>query len=397
MDQSRPTRKPSLLFGGLKMMYAMILVQIRCRADRIMSHMTIHGDSHMTMMTNARIDELVERCDDRTRREAITMVARIRMIPASALALAFLAAAFAADAQDYPARPITIVVPQAPAAASDLLARTLGERLSAAWGQPVIIDNRPGAGGNVGAAHAARAQPDGYTLMIGTDAMMTSNIYLYKNMPFHPVKDFVPIANAGANIIGLAVNSQVPVSSVAELIAHAKANPGKLHYGSSGIASPHHLAGELLRQKTGINIVHVPYRGGGPAVNDLLGGHISMAFSSLSAVVPHLATGKIKILAVVELTRYPALPDVPTVAETVPGFEMSSWLGLFAPAGTPEPLIARLNEAIRTIITTEAVKEKLASLGLAVAPSTPGELAALVKEGLSVRGALVKAANIQAE
>jgi len=214
----------------------------------------------------------------------------------------------------------------------------------------------------------------GYTLMIGTDAMMTSNVHLYKSMPFDPVKDFAPITNIGANIIALTVNSRLPVNSVAELIAYAKANPGKLHYGSSGIASPHHLSGELLAQKAGIKLVHVPYRGGGLAVNDLLGGHINMAFLSLSAAVPHLPSGKIKILAVVERMRYAAMPNVPTVGEIVPGFEMSSWLGIFAPAGTPAPLIARLNEAIIKILTTEAVKEKFAALGLVVAPSTPGEL-----------------------
>ena len=320
-----------------------------------------------------------------------------RAVVPGILTVALAAAAAPAGAQDYPSRPITIVVPQAPAASSDLLARTLGERLHAAWGQPVIIDNRPGAGGNVGAAYAARAQPDGYTLMVGTDAMMTSNVYLYKNMPFDPVKDFAPITNAGTNIIGLTVNSQLPVNSVAELIAYAKAHPGKIHYGSPGIASPHHLSGELLRQKTGVEIVHVPYRGGGPAANDLLGGHINMAFLSLSSAVPHLPTGKLKILALVEKSRYPAMPEIPTVAETVAGFEMSSWLGMFAPAGTPEPLIARLNEGIIRILTAEAVKEKLAGLGLAVAPSTTAELAAIIKEGLAVRGQLVKAANIQAE
>ena len=325
------------------------------------------------------------------------MTRLLRAFAPGILAAALVAVAAEASAQDYPSRPITIVVPQAPAASSDLLARTLGERLHAAWGQPVIIDNRPGAGGNVGAAYAARTQPDGYTLMVGTDAMMTSNVYLYKNMPFDPVKDFAPITNAGANIIALAINSQLPVNSVPELIAYAKAHPGELHYGSPGIASPHHLSGELLRQKTGIEIVHVPYRGGGPAANDLLGGHINMAFLSLSSAVPHLATGKIKILALVEKRRYPAMPDVPTVGETVAGFEMSSWLGMFAPVGTPEPLIARLNEGIIKILTTDAVKEKLAGLGLAVTPSTPAELAAIIKEGLAVRGQLVKAANIQAE
>jgi tripartite-type tricarboxylate transporter receptor subunit TctC len=300
-----------------------------------------------------------------------------------------------APAQDYPSRPVTIVVGYTPGATSDLLARTMAERLNAAWGQSVIVDNRSGVGGNIAAGYVARAPADGYTLMVGTDAIMTSNVFLYKNTPFDPVKDFAPITNAGANIICLTVHVDLPVNSVAELIAYAKANPGKLQYGSSGIGSPHHLAGELLRQKTGIDIVHVPYRGGGATINDLLGGHIKVAFLSLSSAVPHLSSGKIRIVAVVEKSRYAAMPDVPTIGETVPGFEMSSWLGFFAPAGTP--LITRLNEAMVKVLTTDAVKEKLAALGLVVAPSTPAELAATVREGLAVRGELVKAANIQAE
>jgi tripartite-type tricarboxylate transporter receptor subunit TctC len=300
-----------------------------------------------------------------------------------------------APAQDYPSRPVTIVVGYTPGATSDLLARTMAERLNAAWGQSVIVDNRSGVGGNIAAGYVARAPADGYTLMVGTDAIMTSNVFLYKNTPFDPVKDFAPITNAGANIICLTVHVDLPVNSVAGLIAYAKANPGKLQYGSSGIGSPHHLAGELLRQKTGIDIVHVPYRGGGATINDLLGGHIKVAFLSLSSAVPHLGSGKIRIVAVVEKSRYAAMPDVPTIGETVPGFEMSSWLGFFAPAGTP--LITRLNEAMVKVLTMDAVKEKLAALGLVVAPSTPAELAATVREGLAVRGELVRAANIQAE
>jgi tripartite-type tricarboxylate transporter receptor subunit TctC len=325
------------------------------------------------------------------------MTSLVRLFVRHALAIAFVVAPSLAAAQDFPTRPITILVPQAPGASSDLLARTVGDRLTALWGQPIVVDNRPGAGGNLGASIAARAPADGYTLMIGTDAMMTSNTYLYKNMPFDPVKDFAPITNAGANIICLAVNEKLPVNSVPELIAYAKANPGKLQYGSSGIASPHHLAGELLAQKAGLKLVHVPYRGGGLAVNDLLGGHINMAFLSLSAAVPHLSTGKLRILAIVEKDRYAAMPNVPTVAETIPGFEMPSWLAFFAPAGTPQPLIARYNETLTKILMIDAVKEKLATLGLAVAPSTPEALAAIVKEGLAVRGALIKAANIKVE
>jgi tripartite-type tricarboxylate transporter receptor subunit TctC len=274
-----------------------------------------------------------------------------------------------AVAQDYPSRPVTIVVGYTPGATSDLVARTIGERLNAAWGQTVIVDNRSGVGGNIAAAYAARAQPDGYTLMVGTDAMMTSNVYLYKNTPFDPVKDFAPVIYAGANIICLAVHTDFPANSAADVIAYARANPGKLNYGSSGIGSPHHLAGELMRQKTGIDIVHVPYRGGGATINDLIGGHIKVAFLSLSTAVPHLTGGKIKILAVVEKSRYAPMPDIPTIGETIPGFEMSSWHGVFAPAGTPAPLVARLNAAIAKILQTDAVKDKLGVLGVAVATS----------------------------
>jgi len=323
------------------------------------------------------------------------MASRFCNLASGALALAL--AALPTLAQDYPSRTITVVVPQPPGASSDLLAGTVGDGLAAAFAQPVVVHNRPSAGGNVGAVYAARAPADGYTIMVGTDAMMTSNVYLYKSMPFDPVKDFAPITNAGTNILCLAVNAQLPVASVAQLIAYAKANPGRLQYGSPGIASPHHLSGELLGQKAGIQIVHVPYRGGGPAANDLIGGHINMAFLSLSSTVPQLSTGKIKILALVEKSRYPAMPEIPTIGETVPGFEMSSWLGFFAPAATPAPLVARLNTAITKILTADAVKEKLAGLGLVVAPSTPAELTALIKDGLAVRGALVKAANIQPE
>jgi tripartite-type tricarboxylate transporter receptor subunit TctC len=320
-----------------------------------------------------------------------------RLVCAVAVVALGLWAGSPAFAQDFPSRPVTIVVGYTPGATSDLVARTIGERLNAAWGQSVIVDNRSGVGGNIAAAYVARSAPDGYTLMVGTDAMMTTNGYLYRNTPFDPVKDFAPIIYAGANIICLAVHADFPANSVADLIAYAKANPGKLNYGHSGTGSPHHLAGELLRQKTGIDIVHVPYRGGGATINDLIGGHIKVAFLSLSTAVPHLGSGKIRILAVVEKSRYAAMPDVPTIGETVPGHEMSSWIGIFAPAGTSAPLVGRLNAAIAKVLTTPEVKDKLAGLGLAAATSTPDELTDIVKSGLASRGELIKAANIQPE
>jgi tripartite-type tricarboxylate transporter receptor subunit TctC len=311
------------------------------------------------------------------------------------LAIGIVAAALPARAQDYPNRPITVVSAQASGGASDTVVRAVQERLQAALGQPLVMENRPGASGNVGAAQVARAAPDGYTLIIGTDAMMTSNVHLFKSMPFDPAKDFAPITNAGANIIVLAVHADAPAKSVAELVAYARANPGKIQFGSSGVASPHHLAGELLKLKTGIDIVHVPYRGGALSANDLAGGHIPMAFLSYSAVAALIPTGKIRILAVVEKTRYAAIPDVPTVGETIPGFEMSSWLGFFAPAGTPGPIVARLHGEIVKILNVDQVKERLAAVGLAVVAGTPAELAETVRNGIAVRGELVKAAKIE--
>jgi tripartite-type tricarboxylate transporter receptor subunit TctC len=305
--------------------------------------------------------------------------------------------ATSALAQTYPTHPVSIVVGYPPGATSDLLGRTVGDPLSTALGQPVVIDNRAGAGGNVGATYVARAPADGYTLMVGTDAMMTSNIYLYKNTPFDPAKDFAPITNAGVNIICLAVNADLPIRSVAELVAYARANPGKLSFGSSGTASPHHLSGELLRQKAGIDIQHVPYKGGGAAVNDLLGGHIGLAFLSLSSAVPQLSTGKIRIIAVVEKSRYAGLPDVPTIAETVPGVEMSSWLGFFAPAATPQPIVARLHDEMVRILKTDAVRDKLGNLGFSVTGSSPAELVDDVRSGLALRGQLMKSAGIEPE
>jgi tripartite-type tricarboxylate transporter receptor subunit TctC len=301
------------------------------------------------------------------------------------------------NAQTYPAKPITIVIGYTPGAVSDLAARTIAEGLHQAWGQPVIVDNRPGSGGNIGAAFVARAPADGYTLLVGTDAQMASNVHLYKYVGFDPVKDFAPVAYAGANIICLAVNADLPIKTVADVIDYAKKNPGKLNYGSSGTGSPHHLAGELLHQKAGIDIAHIPYKGGGAAVNDLLGGHIGMAFLSLSAAVPHINTGRLRIVAVVEKTRYAAMPDIPTIGETVPGFEMSSWIGVFAPAATPPELVGKLNDGIARVLTVPEVKDKLANLGLVVAAGKPDALAGMVRNGLEVRGALIKAAGIQPE
>jgi tripartite-type tricarboxylate transporter receptor subunit TctC len=303
----------------------------------------------------------------------------------------------AAWAQSYPQKPITIIVPYPPGATTDITARTVGEKLHASLGQPVIVDNRSGASGNIGSSLAARSAPDGYTLVLGTDATHATNVFLFKNPGFDPVKDFAPITLAVRNIIGLAVNPAVPASSVRELIGYAKTHPNALAFGSSGTGSPHHLAGELLKQMAGIQMVHVPYRGGGPAVADLLGGQIPMAFLSLAAVVPQAKAGKIKLLAILEGERYPPLPDVPTVAETVPGVEISSWLGFFAPAGTPASIIDILNHEIVKALKAPDVMEKLEPLGLAVVGNAPAEFAAIVKSDLKRRGEIIRASGLEAE
>ncbi len=300
-------------------------------------------------------------------------------------------------AQDFPTRPVTIVVGYTPGATSDLVARTIGERLNAAWGQTVIVDNRSGVSGNIAAAYVARSAPDGYTLMVGTDAMMTTNSYLYRSTPFDPVKDFAPVIYAGANIICLAVHADFPANSVADVVAYAKANPGKLNYGSSGTGSPHHLAGELLRQKTGIDVVHVPYRGGGATINDLIGGHIKVAFLSLSTAVPHLGSGKIRMLAVVEKTRYAAMPDVPTIGESVPGHEISSWIGIFAPAATPAATVTKLTAELQAALKSLEVSGKLGEAGFEVVASDGPTLDRYAHEQHDRWDAFVKNTGIKLE
>ena len=316
-------------------------------------------------------------------------------LPALMLAGALSGVPGSASAQQYPSKPVTIITGYAAGAASDTLARTLADALQAQWGQPVVVENRPGSGSNIAAAYVARAPADGHTLMVATDATLTSNSFLYKAMPFDPVKDFTPILNAAANIIVLAVHPEQPVKTVPEFLALAKKNPGKISFGSSGAGSPHHLAGELMMQMTDVKLVHVPYKGGGATINDLLGGHIPAAFLSLSAAKTLHDAGKIRIIGVAEKARYPELPDVPTIAETLPGFEMSSWVALVAPAGTPSSIIQQVSEASAKILKSEAITKKLAGVGLVVTANPPAELASTIKTGLDVRGKLIKASGIQ--
>ncbi|MFM9884043.1 MAG: Bug family tripartite tricarboxylate transporter substrate binding protein [Burkholderiales bacterium] len=303
----------------------------------------------------------------------------------------------AAMAQVFPNKTIKIVVPYPPGASTDAVARTIAQKLSEVFGQPAIVENRPGASGNIGSDYVAKSAPDGYTLVMGTDATHATNVHVSKNPPFDPVRDFTPISIAVGNVIALAVHPAFPANTIAELVEHAKRNPGKLAYGSSGSGSPHHLAGELLRQLSGIDIVHVPYKGGGVAVTDLMGGQIPMMFASLAAVVQQAKAGKLRLIGVVESSRYGGLPDVPTIGETVRGFELASWLGFFGPAGVPAPIVARLNEEIVKALRAPDVRAKLEPLGLSIMAMTPEASMAMVKSEMEKRGRLIKAAGILPE
>jgi tripartite-type tricarboxylate transporter receptor subunit TctC len=285
-------------------------------------------------------------------------------------------------------------VPYPPGASTDTVARAVAQKLSDTMGQQVFVENRAGASGNIGADYVAKSAPDGYTILLGTDATHTTNVFFGKNFPYDPVKDFTPITLAVGNVIVLAAHPSVPVTSMKELIDYAKQNPGRLAYASSGTGSPHHLSGELLRQMAGIDIVHVPYKGGGQAITDFVGGQVPLMFSSLVTVAPHIKSGKVRALGFVEAKRYPAMPEVPTIAETLPGFEINSWLGFLGPAGLPPPVQARLHAEIVKALNAPDVRARLEPAGLVVVANTPAEFAAVIRTDLDRRGRLIKAAGI---
>lgn len=306
--------------------------------------------------------------------------------------------ACAAGAQtEFPAKPLRMVVPYPPGASTDNLGRIVAQKLSASMGQAVIVDNKGGASGNIGSDFVAKSPPDGYTLMVGTDATHTANLFLTAAPTFHPVKDFTALTQAVANPIVLVVHPGIPAKNLPELIAFCKQHPDQLSYGSSGTGSPHHLAGELLKQFTGVPFVHVAYRGGGPAVTDLLGGQIPMVFSSLITVLPHIKSGKLKAIGFTQSTRYPGLPQVPTFAETLPGFEMNSWLGFFAPAKLPPPVTKRLHGELIKALRDPEVSGKLDGMGLIVVANSSEEFAEQVRKELEQRGKLIQQAGIKPE
>ena len=297
----------------------------------------------------------------------------------------------------YPERPIKLVIPYPPGASSDAMGRMVAQKLAGALGQPVVVDNRSGASGNIGSEAVARSAADGYTLLLGTDATHASNLHLTTQPTFHPSRDFTALSLATLNPIILVVHPSMPVNNLQELVAYVKAKPQQGGFGSSGSGSPHHLAGELLKQRTGAPLVHVPYRGGGPALNDVMGGQLPMLFASLITVLQHIQSGRLRALGVTSLQRFEALPQVPTLAETLEGFELNSWLAFFGPARLPESISKRLSDEIITVLRDPDIRTKLRDSGLVPVGSTGAKLAEVVRRDLEQRGRLIRAANIKPE
>jgi tripartite-type tricarboxylate transporter receptor subunit TctC len=301
----------------------------------------------------------------------------------------------AAPAADFPTRPVTLVVAFTPGGASDVLARILGRKLEQLLGQPVVIDNRPGAGGNVAAEAVAHGAADGYTLLAGNNAILATNAALYKKINFDPETDFAPIGLIGSQANILVVNPALPVKSMAELIALAKANPGKLNFASSGHGlAAAHLAGELFKAEAGIDIVHVPYKGAAPALQDVIAGHVQMMFATASSVVSHIQDGKVRPLAVATLRRTAVLPDIPTMDELgLKNFDATTWHGLVVPARTPAEVVATLHRALAATLDDPGVRKSLGDLGVDIIGGTPEDFGAYIKSEIPKWTAIIKASG----
>jgi tripartite-type tricarboxylate transporter receptor subunit TctC len=299
-----------------------------------------------------------------------------------------------ARAADYPARPVTLIVAFTPGGPSDVLARILGKKLEQLLGRPFVVENRPGGGGNIAAEVAARAAPDGYTLLMGNNSILATNASLYRKVGFDAEKDFAPISLIGSQANILVVNPALPVHSMAELIALAKQKPGQINFASSGYGAAAHLAGELFKTQAHIDIVHVAYKGAAPALQDVIAGHVQMMFATAASVVGHIRDGLVRPLAVTTLKRTAILPDVPTLDELgLPGFDATTWHGLVAPAGTSPDIIAALNRATVAALADPETRKALGDLGVDVVGSSAAEFAAYLKSEIPKWSAVVKAAG----
>ena len=308
------------------------------------------------------------------------------------------AATCACAADTFPSRPLRLIVPFPPGGGTDIMARMVGQRLTDAFGVQVVVDNRGGAAGIIGTELAAKANPDGHTMMIGSVSTICINAGLHKKLPFDPEKDLAPVSLVASTPSMLVVGNTIAAKSVKELIALAKARPGQLHYASPGSGSSAHLGGELFKQAAGIDIQHVPYKGTGPAVTDLVSGQVSMFITNMPSVLPMVKANRLRPLAVTSLQRSALVPDLPTVDESgIPGFEVVVWYGLFAPAATPRPVIVRVNQEVRKMSGMQDVKDRLFVLGAEVMSSTPEELAKRVRDDLVKWGRIVKASGARVD
>lgn len=303
----------------------------------------------------------------------------------------------AAHAQgDYPNKPIRLIVPFANAGVTDTSARIVAEKLSQQLGQQILVDNKPGAGGNIGTQMVAKAEPDGYTLLLGYDGTLVINPNVYAKVPFDSVKDFTPIGKIGDAILLIAANPKLGLKNVADLQNYAKTAPGGVSYGSAGNGSTTHLAGEMLRQRTGMPMIHVPYKGGAQGLLDVVGGNLPVTFSAVTGAMPFVKSGQIDALAVTSARRAPSLPNVPTLIEAgLKDFEINSWVGLLAPAGTPRPVIDKLNAALQKVLNDPAMRERLAALGIVATPGAPEAYGREIVRDLEKNKSIVKAANIK--
>ena len=296
----------------------------------------------------------------------------------------------------YPARPVKFIVPITPGGSNDVVARVIAQKLTEQWGQPVTVDNRPGAGMNLGADLVAKSPPDGYTWLLGANNIFVTNPHVGKT-PFDVFKDFTPISQVALVPFVLVVHPSVPAKNVAELVAYAKANPDKLNYGSSGNGSPQQLASEMLNHAAGIQMQHVPYKGAVPAITDLLGGRIQVFIGAVNSLLPHIKEGKLRLIAGAGGKRFAAFPELPAIAETVPGVALDVWLGVFMPAGVPKEVVAKVNTDIARVLQLPDVKANLSGQGIEPAPSSPEALATTIKDDYARWGKVIREANIKAD
>ena len=306
-------------------------------------------------------------------------------------------AATTAHGQNYPVKPVRIVVPYAAGGPYDEIVRVMGQRLTEIWGQAVVVENRGGAGGNIGADVVAKAAPDGYTLLIGNAGPITVNPTLFKKLPYEPQRDLAPITMVNAGRMVLSVHPSLPARNVKELMALARANPGKLNYASSGVGNLQHLGMELLRLQAGVTLNHVPYKGAAPAFVDLISGQVDLMFANIVGTMPHVRSRRVRAVAVSSATRSPLLPDVPAVAETYKGFDIPTWSGMFAPAATPRDIIIKLHADFNKVLTRADVKERFAHQGAEATPGTPDALADHVRKETVMYAGVIKAAKIVPE